>query len=266
VTPLVMPALAGLLALLMLGGAAWIVSLFVGKVSFVDSLWPFFFVLGAGIYFVGAESTGARAPLVMLLLIAWALRLALHIGVRNLGAPEDRRYVSLAKAHRPFAIKSLYVVFGLQAVLAWFVSLALLPAVGSESPLNAVDVAAVGLWFGGMFFEVVGDWQLTRFGSDPSNRGKVLDTGLWRYTRHPNYFGEFCIWWAFYLFAVAAGGWWTILSPIVMSILLLRVSGVVLLEKTISKRRPGYAEYAVRTNAFFPGPRKDRRETIGVSK
>jgi steroid 5-alpha reductase family enzyme len=194
------------------------------------------------------------------------LRLAVHIGVRNWGAPEDRRYVSLAKAHRPFAIKSLYIVFGLQAVLGWFVSLALLPAVRSESPLNAIDVAAVAFWLGGMCFEVVGDWQLTRFGRDPSNRGKVLDTGLWRYTRHPNYFGEFCIWWAFYLFAVAAGGWWTIFSPIVMSILLLRVSGVVLLEKTISKRRPDYAEYAERTNAFFPGPRKDRRETAEVSK
>lgn len=258
-TPLLMPALSGLLALLLAGVAAWTASLFVGKVSFVDSLWPVFFVLAAIIYMSGGEAPGPRGLLVMLLLVAWALRLAVHIGVRNWGEPEDQRYASLAKKHRPFSVKSLYIVFGLQAVLAWFVSLALLPSVRSETPLNTIDAVAAALWLVGMFFEVIGDWQLTRFGRDPSNRGKVLDSGLWRYTRHPNYFGEFCIWWAFYLFAVAAGGWWTALSPIVMSVLLLRVSGVALLEKTISTRRPGYADYAERTNAFFPGPRKAPR-------
>jgi steroid 5-alpha reductase family enzyme len=264
--PLVMLALTGLLVLLIAGVAAWVASLFVGKVSFVDSFWPAFFVLAAIVYMTGGEAHAARGLLVMLLLAAWALRLAVHIGIRNLGEPEDQRYASLAKRHRPFSIKSLYIVFGLQAVLAWFVSLALLPSVRGGTPLNAVDAAAAALWLAGMFFEVVGDWQLTRFRRDPSNRGKVLDNGLWRYTRHPNYFGEFCIWWAFYLFAVAAGGWWTVLSPIVMSVLLLRVSGVALLEKTISKRRPGYAEYAERTNAFFPGPQKSLQDVREVSK
>ncbi len=119
-----------------------------------------------------------------------------------------------------------------------------------------LDVAAALLFFTGFVFEAVGDWQLSRFKADPASRGQVLDTGLWRYTRHPNYFGEFCIWWAFWLFAVASGAWWTVFSPLIMSFLLLRVSGVAMLEKTIQDRRPEYAEYIRNTNAFFPGPRR----------
>lgn len=112
------------------------------------------------------------------------------------------------------------------------------------------------LFLTGLLFEAGGDYQLARFKADVANRGRVLDTGLWRYTRHPNYFGDFCIWWAFYLFAVAAGAWWTIAAPLLMSLLLLKVSGVAMLEKTIAERRPRYAQYIARTNAFFPGPRR----------
>ncbi len=252
-TTILVPLLAALIALLVLGAAAWIVSLRVGNVSFVDSLWSVFFVLAAVTYIAMAGAAGARTLIVFVLLVAWALRLAVHIGMRNWGEPEDHRYQALRNSHPPFAVTSLYLVFGLQATLAWFVSLPLLPALASAAPVSWIDAVAVLLWVTGMFFEVTGDWQLARFRRDPSNRGKVLDTGLWRYTRHPNYFGEFCIWWAFYLFAVAAGGWWTVLSPILMSVLLLRVSGVALLEKSMAKRRPGYSDYVERTNAFLPG-------------
>jgi len=121
-----------------------------------------------------------------------------------------------------------------------------------------LDYAGMALWLTGMFFEAVGDWQLSRFRKDPLNKGKVLDTGLWRYTRHPNYFGNFTLWWGFYLVALSAGGWWSIISPLLMTLLLLKVSGVALLEKDISGRRPQYQQYIRRTNAFFPGlPRKD---------
>ena len=130
----------------------------------------------------------------------------------------------------------------------------LFPAISSAAPLNALDVVATLLWITGFVFEAGGDYQLTRFKADAESKGKVLDTGLWRYTRHPNYFGDFCIWWSFFLFAVAAGGWWTIASPILMSILLLKVSGVAMLESTIADRRPKYADYIRNTNAFFPGP------------
>ena len=122
----------------------------------------------------------------------------------------------------------------------------------SETAINRLDYLAFALWTFGMFFEAVSDMQLARFKATDNNRGKVLNTGLWRYSRHPNYFGEFCIWWAFFLFAVASGHWWSIVSPLLMSILLLKVSGVSMLESTISERRPEYANYRKTTNAFFP--------------
>lgn len=130
------------------------------------------------------------------------------------------------------------------------------PAVSSSAPLGFLDAIAIGLWTVGFVFEAVGDHQLREFKQNAANAGKVLDTGLWRYTRHPNYFGEFCIWWAFWLFAVAAGAWWTIFAPLLMSFLLLKVSGVAMLEKTIGDRRPNYVQYIRETNAFFPGPRR----------
>jgi steroid 5-alpha reductase family enzyme len=121
-------------------------------------------------------------------------------------------------------------------------------------PLWWLDFGGWGLWTLGFTFEVVGDWQLARFTSNPDNRGRVLDRGLWRYTRHPNYFGDFCVWWGLYLIAAAAGAWWTLPGPLLMSLLLMRVSGVPLLEKDIAERRAGYAAYVARTSAFFPAP------------
>lgn len=147
-------------------------------------------------------------------------------------------------------------------MLAWIIVIPLLPAIRSAATLNAVDIAALLLFAVGFLFEAVGDWQLSRFKARERSEGQVLDTGLWRYTRHPNYFGEFCIWWAFWLFAAAAGAWWTVYAPVLMSFLLLRVSGVAMLEKDIGERRPAYAEYIRSTNAFFPGPRRTGNEEV----
>jgi steroid 5-alpha reductase family enzyme len=145
------------------------------------------------------------------------------------------------------------LVFAFQAVLAWVISLPLLGATtGIAQPLGWLDWAGTALWGIGFYFEAAGDWQLSRFKADPANTGKVMDRGLWRYTRHPNYFGDFCVWWAFYLLALANGAWWSILGPAIMSYLLLRVSGVTLLERHIGKRRPGYADYVRRTSTFLP--------------
>jgi steroid 5-alpha reductase family enzyme len=167
-------------------------------------------------------------------------------------SPVDHvEFVELYEDRCPF--KSLYIDFALQGVLAWIISIPLLLAVAHPAPLQLLDYAGVLLWLTGMLFEAGGDYQLARFKADPANKGKVMDSGFWRYTRHPNYFGEFCIWWGFYLIAVAAGGWWTIYAPALMTFLLLRVSGVALLEKDIGKRRPAYRDYIARTNAFFPG-------------
>lgn len=235
--------------------AFWLVSLRREDVSIVDSLWSLMFLLVAGVYAALAEPVGPRTTLVLVLAGAWALRLSAYITWRNHGQPEDHRYQEIRRNNQPgFRYKSLYIVFGLQAVLAWIISLPLVAAISGPADLGWLDLAGVLLWAVGVFFEAVGDYQLARFKADPNNRGQVLDSGLWRYTRHPNYFGNFMLWWGFFLLAVAAGAPWTIVSPILMSLLLLKVSGVALLEKDIGERRPAYAAYIRRTNAFFPGP------------
>ena len=244
--------------ILALGGIAWVFSVLIRNVAFVDSLWSLFFLVAAVIYALGVETLGARGALVLGLVTIWALRLSIYITIRNWGEPEDYRYQQIRSNNEPFWIKSLYIVFGLQGALAWFVSMPLLVAIasGPSAGIGVLDIIGSALWLTGFVFEAGGDYQLAAFKRDPENKGKVLKTGLWRYTRHPNYFGDFCVWWGFYAFAVAAGGWWTIPAPLLMSFLLLKVSGVAMLEKTISDRRPAYADYIERTNAFFPGPPK----------
>lgn len=250
--------LTALYAILAVGVVAWLFSVAKRNVSFVDSLWSLFFLIAAGVFALAAEPLSERGLLVLALVTLWSLRLSIYITARNWGAEEDYRYQTIRKNNEPgFAFKSLYIVFGLQGVLAWIIALPLLPAITSAGSLGILDAAAAVLWLVGFIFEAGGDYQLSRFKRNPENKGRVLDTGLWRLTRHPNYFGDFCVWWAYYLFAVSAGGWWSVASPILMSILLLKVSGVAMLEKTITNRRPEYADYIRRTNAFFPGPRRD---------
>jgi steroid 5-alpha reductase family enzyme len=247
--------LGGLAALAVFAAAGWLLSLPLRNVSIVDSLWSLMFLLAAAVYLAGQSSVGPRAWLVITLVAVWSIRLAAYITWRNHGKGEDFRYRRMRVDNDPgFAFKSLYIVFGLQAALAWAISLPLLAAIGSSAPLGWLDAVGAGLWLVGMVFEAGGDWQLARFRRDPASRGKVLDTGLWRYTRHPNYFGDFCVWWGLFLIALSAGGWWSVAGPLLMSFMLLRVSGVALLEKDIGERRPDYQAYIRRTNAFFPGP------------
>jgi steroid 5-alpha reductase family enzyme len=236
----------------------WLASLVRNDVGIVDSMWSLLFLVMLAVYQYLADIFGPRPWLVLALVAIWALRLSIHITVRNHDQPEDRRYRLIRRNNAPyFHYKSLYIVFGLQACLAGFIALPLLVASSASTPLGWVDVAGIALWLIGMFFEVLADLQLARFKAKPANRGKVLDTGLWRFTRHPNYFGEFAIWWGYFLFALAAGGWWTVLSPLLMSFLLYKITGVALLEKDIGERRSEYADYIRRTNAFFPGPPRD---------
>lgn len=251
------PYFVALFVILAVGVVSWLFSIIKKDVSFVDSLWSLFFLIAAIVFALKAQPLSVKGQLVLALVVIWSLRLSIYITARNWGKPEDYRYQSIRANNEPgFTFKSLYIVFGLQGVLAWLVALPLLPAISSDSALTAIDLVAASLWLVGFIFEAVGDYQLARFKSRDDSRGRVLDTGLWRYTRHPNYFGEFCMWWSFYLFAVASGGWWSIASPLLMSLLLLKVSGVAMLENTIADRRPKYAEYIHRTNAFFPGPRR----------
>lgn len=223
----------------------------------VDIFWSLFLLVATLSFISGDGSPSTRALLVFALVSIWSLRLAAHLAVRNWNAPEDHRYQAIRARNQPgFVWKSLYLVFGLQAVLAFIVSLPLHAATASVEPFGVLDVIGASLVVAGILVETIADTQLAAFRDDPASRGQVLDRGLWRYSRHPNYFGEFCVWWGFFIIALATGAWWTVLSPLLMSVLLLRVSGVTLLEKDIGQRRPGYAEYVARTNAFFPGPRR----------
>ena len=249
-----LPMAGALAATLTLAAAVWVLSVINRDVSIVDSAWSLLIVLSGAVFLVLSPEVGVRAGVVMVLAGLWGARLAIHITVRGWGEAEDRRYQEIRARNQPhFQCKSLYLVFALQAVLAWIVSFALIAAIAGERPWHWLDAVGVFAVVAGAAFEAIADWQLYRFQSAPDSGERVLDSGLWRYSRHPNYFGEFCVWWGFFLLALAAGGaWWALASPLLMSVLLLRVSGVTLLEKDISSRRPGYRRYAERTNAFFP--------------
>ena len=242
-------------ALGMLALVAWVVATVRRNVGLVDVFWSCFLLLAAVLFAVRAAEIGVRGWVALGLVAAWALRLSAYLAARNWNAPEDRRYVEIRARNQPnFAWKSLYLVFGLQALLAWIISAPLAVAIVAPGTPGAIGLLGAILCGFGIAFETIADWQLARFKADPHNASRVMNKGLWRLTRHPNYFGEFCVWWGFYLLAGDAGGWGTAVSPVLMSILLLRVSGVALLERDIVERRPGYREYVARTNAFFPGP------------
>jgi steroid 5-alpha reductase family enzyme len=259
--------LLGFVVILALAFTTWGVSLLKRDVSIVDSLWPLLFLAAAATYAATVPQPGSRTTLVLVLVGVWAVRLAGYLTWRNWGEPEDRRYQKIRRHNEPhFALKSLYLIFGLQGTLAWIISLPLLAAIAAPGNVTVLDYGGVALWGVGFGFESVADWQLARFKSIPANRGQVMHQGLWRYTRHPNYFGDFCTWWGFYLIAFAAGGWWSFVGPALMSLLLLRISGVALLEKDISKRRPAYRDYILRTNAFFPWKPRRPREGIGAAR
>jgi steroid 5-alpha reductase family enzyme len=224
--------------------------------SIADVCWGLGFVLLAWLYLLQSPTLTPRSWLVASLSTLWGARLSSHIFRRNRGKEEDPRYRAMRAARGPaFWWRSLFTVFWLQGAILWFVALPLLVAVRARSPaaLTPVDLMGVLIFAVGFAFEAVGDYQLLRFRADPSNRGKVLDRGLWRYTRHPNYFGNATLWWGLYSIAAATpGGWLTVLSPALMTFLLMRVSGVTLLEDGLKASKPGYCGYIARTPAFFP--------------
>ena len=256
-------ALQALLWITVLAFGAWLVSMSQNDASIVDSFWPLLILTGALTYALTEAQPSPRTSAVVTLVALWGLRLAAHITWRHWGEPEDHRYQAIRARNQPnFKWKSLVLVFALQALLAWVVSSSVLAAVVNLNPWTWLDTLGVGVVLAGGLFEAVADWQLARFKSDAAHKGKVMDQGLWRYSRHPNYFGEFCVWWGFYLIALAAQNWWwAVASPLLMTVLLLKVSGVALQEKDIAERRPGYRAYTNNTNAFFPGKsRNDAHE------
>ena len=233
----------------------WLASLALKNSSIVDIFWGTGFVIANWVYFaLTPDGFPLRKWLIGILVTIWGLRLSVYILWRNWGKPEDFRYqVWRKEAGSNWWWLSFFRVFLLQGILMLIISTPLLAAQRGEKPAHLIlfDVLGGVVWATGFFFELVGDFQLARFKANPANKGKVMDRGVWRYTRHPNYFGDSAQWWGYYLISAFAGGWWTIFSPILMTLFLLRVSGVALLEKTL-ETRPGYKEYIEKTSAFIP--------------
>lgn len=242
----------------------WIISLIIKDSSIVDIFWGSGFIVAAGTYFAITDGYEARKILMLAVVALWGLRLTLHLGYRNIGKPEDFRYQRWRKQHGDsYWWVSFFRVYLLQGTIAWIVSMPLLQAQFHNTPdtLTILDYLGVIVWGIGFVFEALGDWQLMRFKGNPENKGRVLNTGLWRYTRHPNYFGNSAMWWGFFIIALSTpGGFLTIISPAIMTYFLVRVSGVAMLERSLKKEKPEYANYIKNTSAFIPLPPKTRNK------
>jgi steroid 5-alpha reductase family enzyme len=245
----------------------WQVAARIGDVSFIDAVWGAGMALLAAVSWWQLDEPGQRASLIAAMAVIWGLRLGLHLYIRWRASGEDPRYARMlgkAKEHGRYGRAALTVVFAPQAVLLYITCLpAQLGVLASDAPAPLGPLAWAGfvLWLVGMVFETVGDAQLTRFRSDPASKGKVLDSGLWRYTRHPNYFGDACVWWGIWLAAADAGQWpmnWvaiaSLIGPVFLTFTLTKWSGKPLLEKGLARTRPGYSDYIARTSGFFPLP------------
>ena len=235
----------------------WLYSLIIKNSSIADIFWGTGFIIAFWAA-VAINSTQLNTRLILLgaLVTIWGLRLSIHLYLRNHGKPEDFRYAEWRKeAGTSWWWRSFFKVFVLQGVLLWIIAIPLVAAqTSTPSPFKCecTDYTGAALWLVGFIFEAVGDWQLVRFKKDPANKGKLLTSGLWSVTRHPNYFGDAAQWWGFWLLAFANGAWWTFFSPLLMTFLLIKVSGVAMLERTLTKSKPGYEEYIAKTSAFFP--------------
>ena len=248
-------------AILALMIVTWLLSLAWHDASIVDPVWPLGFVVVAWVSRVIGDGNDTRQWLLVAMVSLWGVRLSCYLAWRKRGAPEDFRYQAMRRHYGArFGLVSLFTVFALQGVLMWIVSLpAQLGQVRTQPGLGAVAFLGIALWLVGFAFESIGDAQLARFKADPTSAGQVMDRGLWRYTRHPNYFGDACVWWGIALVAAETGiGAVGLIGAAVMSVLLVRVSGVPMLEKSMAKRRPGYPDYVARTSAFIPRPPRPR--------
>ncbi|OIP01242.1 MAG: hypothetical protein AUJ98_04945 [Bacteroidetes bacterium CG2_30_33_31] len=240
----------GLLTLL------WMLSVAIKNVSIIDLFWGFGFVVANAFYFVSSGDFSTRKIVLLALVTIWGLRLSIYLAWRNLGKGEDFRYQEFRRkygAERYWWV-SYFQVFLLQGILILLVSLPLLGAnFGTQSEnFFFLDYLGILIWIIGFAFESGGDFQLTKFKQNPANKGKVLNTGFWKYTRHPNYFGDSAVWWSYAIFSIAAGSYWQIVGSILMTLLIIKVSGVALLEKTLNNSKPQYQEYIKETNSFFP--------------
>jgi len=234
----------------------WIISVMIKNASIVDPVWGLGFIIVSIYYLLMVKGFETRQILVVTLVGIWGLRLSAYLFWRNIGKGEDFRYKQFRKnygEHRYWWV-SFFQVFLLQGVLLWLISAPVLGAIyySTANSLNIIDLVAIIVWLIGFAFEAGGDYQLVKFKSRKENKGKILKNGFWKYTRHPNYFGDAAVWWGFGLFAIASGAYPTILGSLLMTGLLVKVSGVAMLEKSMKNNKPGYEDYIQKTSAFLP--------------
>ncbi|HBC79308.1 MAG TPA: hypothetical protein DEO60_13850 [Bacteroidales bacterium] len=245
-----------LLNIIVLMSVLWVISVYIRNVSIVDLFWGFGFVLTNLFYFVSTDGLWLRKIILLVLVSVWGLRLSGYLAWRNLGKGEDFRYKQFRNNYgvKRYWWISFFQTFLLQGILMWLISAPLLGAqyYGKERTLGIPDYAGIFLWLTGFIFEAGGDYQLARFKADPSNKGKVLSSGLWQYTRHPNYFGDSAVWWGYGFISLGAGSLWPVLGSVLMTALIIKVSGVALLEKNLVEKNQEYRDYIKRTSAFFP--------------
>jgi steroid 5-alpha reductase family enzyme len=248
--------LHGFLIIMILMTFLWVVSVIIRNVSIVDLFWGLGFVLTGGFYFLKTEGMESRKILLLILVFIWGVRLSAYLTWRNIGKGEDFRYREFRKKYgeNRYWWISFFQTFLLQGVLMWLISLPLLGAqyFGQDKPPGILDFAGVIFWLVGFTFEAGGDFQLARFRAEPANKGKVMDKGFWRYTRHPNYFGDASVWCGFGLICLYAGRYLPVIGSLLMTLLIIKVSGVALLEKSLNEQKPRYKEYIERTSAFLP--------------
>ena len=253
--------LAGYGVVFILMTIVWLISVAITNASIIDIVWGFGFVVLAWTYYILTDGDPQRKLLITMLVTLWGMRLTLHLARRNIGKGEDYRYQNFRKRYGEDSYwwKSFFQAFMLQGTIMVIVAVPILASSYASEPtgLTLFDIVGVLVWCVGIGFEAVGDWQLTRFKSNPENKGKVLRAGLWRYTRHPNYFGDAVVWWGYFIIALGTPfGFLSFFGPLIMTFFLLRVSGVALLEKSLRKTKPEYAEYERCTSAFIPLPPK----------
>jgi len=245
----------GFLVIMIMMSVLWLVSVVIKNASIVDPFWGLGFVLAAGFYFYKTGSPEPRKVILMTLVAIWGIRLSSYLFWRNLRKGEDFRYQQFRKNYgeKRYWWVSFFQVFLLQGFLMWLISAPLLGAQFSgENSLGVFDIIGVSLWVTGFVFEAGGDYQLSAFKANPLNKGKVLNTGLWRYTRHPNYFGDSAIWWGYGFICLGAGSYLPVLGSLLMTLLIIKVSGVALLEKNLKEQKPQYRDYVEKTSSFFP--------------
>ena len=241
-------------AMALLALAVWALSVKLRDVSIVDSVWSIFFIVFTALFAWRMDSDDMAAYVLIALILAWGLRLSIYITVRNRGNGEDRRYQAIRARNQPnFEFKSLYLIFLLQAVLATLIVLPVVPVLNGAQDAGALTYVGFAVAVFGVSFETVADWQMARFKATRTAQDEVMDRGLWRYSRHPNYFGESVFWWGIWIASASMGGAWTVFSPLLMTWLLTRVSGVPLLEADLQQRSPAYRDYLLSTPRFVPG-------------